>query len=109
MKRIIAVYPNDATPDLTSLMACATEFRIETTHDNGVVKKPRKRGAKGSTTLTSVMNHFTPQGIFTRLNAESWVKADNYAGSSAGPALSALCKQGKVRNLGALKYQFVSQ
>ena len=68
-------------------------------------KTYRQRGKVS--VIQSIMDHYTPQGIFVATHAQAWVHQNGYDLNSASPALTALKKGGFVEQVGQGKYRFL--
>lgn len=106
MKKVTAIVPDDA--DLSGLINIAVSLTLEKIGEEAVVKPARKAfRSRDGNTQTAIMDHYTPDGKFTRGLAEVWLKEKGFAETSASPALSALKKSGHIRVIASQKYIFV--
>ncbi len=108
VKKLIAVYDEKYTPDLSGLMAVAVEFKLESIrHDPSVEHKRVFRQGKGKTAKSELMTHYTPSGTFSFDQAQKWLTGVGYAKNTVYTALKITTKEGCIRNIGGSKYQFV--
>lgn len=106
MKKLTATFPDGAVIDLQSLMAAATDFKIETIPT--AEKKQISRHVDSSTSVPeTIMEHFTPLGQFSISQAEGWVSVKGYNPKSATSALHSLAKTKNVGKMTRGHYQFL--
>jgi len=107
VKKLTAIYPDDAAVDITSLVAHATEIKIESVA-NG--KAPKKLHRDPTMSVPEcVMSHFTSAGEFSIENAIDWVVKKKFAPNSAGAACSFLVKDGYLKKVAPGRFRFVKQ
>lgn len=107
MKKIIATVPDLEGIDLSSLISNAIDFKVESV---AMQKAPQTRKrVKGKTCPITIMEHFTPSGIFSSESAESWLEKAGFTPSSAGATLSKLDREGYLKRLNGGRFQFVRQ
>lgn len=105
MKRLTITLPDDFDPGLlTPILAVATDILLETSDEAPKPGQRIYRPGNGKTALSTIMDHFTPDGVFTRETAQQWLATAGYA--KAATPVYALVKRGRLRNLGAGKFQF---
>lgn len=139
MKKLVAIFHDDAVVDLNSIAKDAIKVFLYPVSDTDGEDKPsnqhqvttvtppaasavpprdqpqaekpkaRKKRIVGRTTLSTIMEHFTPSGTFRADQARTWLQALGYSRTSATPALSSLVKDGLIRRLGNDRFQFVRQ
>lgn len=106
MKKLIAMIPDDMLIPSEFIAQCV-EFKIETVSQTG--KSPRsRRVVPGKTCTKVILEHFTPQGMFTRSIAQGWLTQHGYAETSVNSALHQLTKDGCVRKISHDRYQFLN-
>lgn len=104
MKKLTAIYPDEAIIDLSKLMAASTEFRVDTLA-NG---KPPRRVHRDPTMSVPecVMAHYTHGAEFKAQDAERWLQQKGFAVNSAGAAVSKLVRDGQVVKVGKGRFRF---
>ena len=105
MKKLTAIYADDAVLDLSKLMSIASEFKVETI-TNG--KAPRKVHRDPNMSVAEcLMAHYTPTGKFSLGVAEIWVKQKGFAANSASASLTSLVANGYVTRQGRASFCFL--
>lgn len=92
---------------LHHIMAVAKEFKVESLNGDASTSKIIRKVVPGATTNSTVMSHFTPEGMFKKNNVETWFRQVGYSMNSVESTLHRLVKDGYLRSLGGGKWQFV--
>lgn len=112
MKRLTATFADDAQVDLSSLVAKAIDFCIESIEDtklNG--HKPKSEITRfvrsGQTVQSIIMVHHSPQATFSRTDVQRWVEEAGYNPISWHPACSNLVQTGHLEKVNANVFRFI--
>lgn len=106
MKRITIIFPNEVNLScLAELISQATDVRIETLETDAPSARKHRNRIPGMNAKDIIMQHFSPEAVFTRNTALSWLTAKGYAKSNT--PLTRLVAENKIRALGNDKFQFV--
>jgi|GEM_PF-6718895 len=107
MKKITAIFADDAPVDIGALALNSVEFILETLpNEPELPKRSYKRDAERPRPVV-IMEHFSPEATFTQTQAANWLQAAGYAQQGVSSALQQLKVSGNVRSLGAARWQFV--
>lgn len=107
MKKLTAIIPDTVDPAiLAGLLAIATEFRLDALEGVSTNVRSSPRRIAGRSVLSTIMEHYTPDGVFSAASAKSWVMEHGYKADGIGAAISRLAKNGYIRHLGSGRYQF---
>jgi hypothetical protein len=108
MKKLTATFHDNASIDVASIIAVAIDFKIETiTQERPSGPKPSRHLDRTTSVPKTLMDHFTPEGIFTVDQAEKWVADKGYNAKSSSSALHLLTHSRHIRRLGKGKFQFL--
>jgi hypothetical protein len=102
MKKLTVILPDDTKVDLTELIEASISFHVEE-----MEKKSKRKFKSGSSVKSSIMEHFSPDKIFSLSNAKNWVEDDGYNPNSAIFNLNELKKEGFLEFLGRGNYRFL--
>jgi hypothetical protein len=111
MKKLTVLLPDDASVDLSALLAAAVEVHLEAVPEAAPAK--RKRSARvrkeGWTAPDAIMQHYSPESTFALDLAGQWLEAEGYSATSASACLSKLVKQGRLARASSGLFRFVTQ
>lgn len=94
--------------DLSELLTLAVEFKMEIVPDPDSPKLHRKHHVnRRQTTDQLVLTHYTPEGMFTKSNAQDWLEKASYSRTSASPVLSQLKQKGFIKEISPQKYKWL--
>jgi hypothetical protein len=109
MKRLTATFPDHVQLNLSELMQKATDFKIETVREEAATLAPvrTRKMIPNSSVAQTIMQHFTPGGAFTSLQADLWAKQAGYSANSGGAACALLERMGCLVRAGTEGHRIV--
>lgn len=106
MKKLTAIIPDEIDASLlTGLISVAVDLKFETITQDSKPRKARNL-IPNTNTWSTIMEHFSPEAIFNKSNAQLWLKQKGYTPTSANSALQRLVRRGHIKFLGSGRYQF---
>lgn len=117
MKRLTAIFPDDADINLADIIKESVYFCLQEEPKNGTttndLTKPihkytaKKNFLPGRTVSSTIMEKYSPGGMFWLKTAAKWVTKYNYAPNSASSQLHLLIKNGYVGRMDDGRYKFI--
>lgn len=111
MKKLTILLPDKTTiGDLSGLMDVALEFKMENIPEAGKKRSQTphtKHVDRALTTIQCVLEHYTPEGTFTKDVVSNWLEARGFAPTSSGPAITSLRRSGNLIDAGPGRYRWL--
>ncbi len=130
MKKLTAIFPDDANIKLTDIITQSVYFCLQEEpkgkHEKKLTpgrtvdatleyfqgerkghKEPKRKIIPGRTVASTIMEHFKPGGTFSAAAATRWVAKQSYGVSSASSQLPQLVEKGYLKKISRGRYQFL--